>query len=96
MEGSVPALVSVAAALCEAAAPGKISAAQICDSKKVSDHHALVPTVSAGKADLSALPAGEREILRLVSRQLLCAVGDACRYAETVASIECGGSVFAA
>ena len=96
MEGSVPALVSVAAALCEAAAPGKISAAQICDSKKVSDHHALVPTVSAGKADLSALPAGEREILRLVSRQLLCAVGDACRYAETVASIECGGSVFTA
>ena len=96
MEGSVPALVSVAAALCEAAVPGKISAAQICDSKKVSDHHALVPTVSAGKADLSALPAGEREILRLVSRQLLCAVGDACRYAETVASIECGGSVFTA
>ena len=96
MEGSVPALVSVAAALCEAAAPGKISAAQICDSKKVSDHHALVPTVSAGKADLSALPAGEREILRLVSRQLLCAVADACRYAETVASIECGGSVFTA
>jgi DNA topoisomerase-3 len=96
MESSVPALVSVAAALCEAVAPGKISAAQICDSKKVSDHHALVPTVSAGKADLSALPAGEREILRLVLRQLLCAVGDACRYAETAASIECGGSVFTA
>ncbi|BAL00227.1 DNA topoisomerase III [Oscillibacter valericigenes Sjm18-20] len=96
MEGSVPALVSVAATLYEAAAPGKIGAAQICDSKNVSDHHALVPTVSAGKAALSALPAGERKILRLVSRQLLCAVSEACRYAETVAAVECGGSVFTA
>ena len=96
MESSVPALVAVAAAICEADAPVNVNAAQICDSKKVSDHHAVVPTLSAGKADTSVLPIGEREILRLVARQLLCAVSDAHKYAETVVTIECGGYFFAA
>ncbi len=74
MEGTVPALASVAAVICGADVPEKLNAGQVCDSAKVSDHHAVVPTSDAGKADVSALPAGEREILRLVSRQLLCAV----------------------
>ena len=96
MEASVPALAAVAATLCEAAAPETINAAQVCDSKKVSDHHAVVPTASAGKADVSALPAGEHEILRLVARQLLCAVSAPHRYAETSLTVECGGNTFTA
>ena len=66
----------------------------ICNSAKVTDHHAIVPTVSAGKADVSVLPTGEREILHLVSRQLLCAISEPFRYAETVVTLECGGHVF--
>ena len=96
MESAVPALVAVAAAICEADAPVNVNAAQICDSKKVSDHHAVVPTASAGKADTSVLPIGEREILRLVARQLLCAVSKVHKYAETVVTIECGGYSFTA
>lgn len=94
LEPSVPELVTVAAAICEAAAPERVNARQVCDSRKVSDHHAILPTASAGKADTSVLPLGEREILRLVAGQLLRAVSDAHRYAETAVTLECGGAVF--
>ena len=50
----------------------------------------------ADAADISVLPTGEREILRLVARQLLCAVGEPFRYAETVVTFECGGHLFTA
>ena len=94
LEPSVPELVSVAAAICETTAPEGVNARQVCDSRKVSDHHAILPTASAGKADTSVLPLGEREILRLVAGQLLRAASDAHRYAETAVTLECGGAVF--
>ena len=94
LEPSVPELVTVAAAICETDAPEGVNARQVCDSRKVSDHHAILPTASAGKADTSVLPLGERELLRLVAGQLLRAVSDAHRYAETAVTLECGGAVF--
>ena len=96
MESTVPALVSAAAAVCGLDAPGEILAFQVCNSKKVSDHHAIVPTRSAATTDISALPLGEREILRLVSQSLLWAVCPPYRYAETVVVAECGGHSFTA
>ena len=94
LEASVPELAAVAAVICETDAPGRVNAGQVCDSKKVSDHHAILPTASAGKADTSVLPLGERELLRLVAGQLLRAVSDAHHYAETAVTLECGGAVF--
>ncbi len=96
MEASVPALASAASAVCGVDAPGEIHAAQVCDSKKVSDHHALAVTESAGSADLSALPTGERNILRLIAARLLCALGEAHTFAETSVTLECGGVAFSA
>ena len=96
MEGSVPGLVSAAAAICGAAAPDAVQAKQVCNSKKVTDHHAIVPTVSAGAFDLAALPLGEREVLKLVSKGLLRGVCNAHRYAEPVIGIECAGHSFTA
>ena len=96
MEGSVPGLVSAAAAICGAAAPDAVRAKQVCSSKKVTDHHAIVPTVSAGAFDLAALPLGEREVLKLVSKGLLRGVCNAHRYAETVITVECAGHSFTA
>ena len=96
MEGSVPGLVSAAAAICGAAAPDAVQAKQVCNSKKVTDHHAIVPTVSAGAFDLAALPLGEREVLKLVSKGLLRGVCNAHRYAETVITVECAGHSFTA
>ena len=88
---SVPDYVAAAAAICGLTVPETILAQQICDSKKVSDHHAVIPTVSDGNADLAL---GEREILKLAARGLLRAVSDAHRYAETIVTLGCGGHSF--
>ena len=96
MEGNVPALASAAAVVCGVDVPGAVLASQVCDSAKVSDHHAIVLTQSAATADLSALPIGEREVLRLVSLGLILAVSPAYRYAETTVTVECGGHSFTA
>ena len=47
-------------------------------------------------ADLAALPAGERNILRLIAARLLCAVGEPHRYAETTIITICAGEEFSA
>ena len=95
MEVSVPELVAAATAIC-GAVPGSVNAKQVCNSKKVSDHHAIVPTISAKTADLAALPLGERELLKLVAMGLLRAVNEAYRYTETVIVVECCGHSFTA
>ena len=73
-----------------------VHAKQVINSKKVSDHHAILPTQSVAGADLSYLPAGEASILRLIAARLLAAVGEPYRYAETTVQIECAGQTFAA
>lgn len=94
MAATVPGLVSVAAKLLEVEAPASINAKQVCDSSRVTDHHAVVPTASAASANLAALPEGEATVLRLVCRQLLCAVSEPFTYAETTVEAECGGHTF--
>ena len=93
MVSLIPELVRISADICKAEQPVTMNTT-ICNSQKVTDHHAIVPTVSAISADISVLPTGEREILRLVSRQLLCAVSEPFRYAETVAVLDCAGYIF--
>ena len=94
MAATVPGLVSVAAKLLDVDAPASVNAEQVCDSSKVTDHHAVVPTASAASANLAALPEGEAAVLRLVCRQLLCAVSEPFTYAETMVEAECGGHTF--
>ena len=93
MVSLIPELVRISADICKAEQPVTMNTT-ICNSQKVTDHHAIVPTVSVLGADISVLPTGEREILRLVSRQLLCAVSEPFRYAETVAVLDCAGYIF--
>ena len=68
---------------------------RITDNSKVTDHHAIIPTVQLEKADISALPATERQILELVSMRLLCAVGDKHIYDDIKVTITCEGYDFA-
>ena len=96
MAATVPELMSVAARLLEVEAPVDINAEQVCDSSKVTDHHAVVPTQSAANVNLSALPEGEAAVLRLVCRQLLCSVSGPFVYAETTVEAECSGRTFKA
>ena len=73
-----------------------VHAKQVINNQKVSDHHAILPTQSVARADLSYLPAGEASILRLIVARLLAAVGEPYRYAETTVQIECAGQTFTA
>lgn len=66
----------------------------VINSKKVTDHHAIIPTASVDKADLSELPNGEREVLKLIATRLLEAVSSPCVYAEAVLEGECAGERF--
>ena len=56
----------------------------------------LLPTKSMANADLAALPAGERNVLRLIAARLLCAVGEPYCYAETTLTTICAGEEFTA
>ena len=71
-------------------------AAQVINDKKVTDHHAVIPTRNLQGADLSGLPVGERMILELVSQRLLCAVAKPHTYSETAVTVECAGAEFTA
>ena len=73
-----------------------VHAKQVINNQKVSDHHAILPTQSVARADLSYLPAGEASILRLIVARLLAAVGEPYRYAETTVQFECAGQTFTA
>jgi len=96
MEASLPNLITKA----EKVSGLKPTDAQdhhcVINSKKVTDHHAIIPTASVDKADLSELPNGEREVLKLIATRLLEAVSSPCIYAEAVLEGECAGERFTA
>ena len=96
MAVGVNAVVACSVGICDEAAPPEVLSRQICNSKKVSDHHAIIPTLVAGETDINALPAGEREIIKLIAKQVLRAVCDSFRYRETVAVISCDDRTFTA
>ena len=68
--------------------------ARVTDNSKVTDHHAILPTVQLEKQDVSALPQSEQKILNLVGMRLLCATGEKHTYAETQISLSCEGYEF--
>ena len=69
---------------------------RITDNSKVTDHHAIIPTVQLERAELSSLPKTERQILELVSMRLLCAVGEKHIYDEIKVILTCEGNEFKA
>lgn len=75
-------------------APAPVNAAQVINSKKVTDHHAIIPTKTAAGYDISSLPSGEQAILTMLAVRLICAVGTPCRYAETIVEAECADQKF--
>ena len=68
--------------------------ARVIDNSKVTDHHAILPTVQLEKQDVSALPQSEQKILNLVGIRLLCATGEKHTYAETQITLSCEGYEF--
>ena len=76
--------------------PAPVKPSQVINSKKVSDHHAIIPTKTVESADLAELPSGEKAVLLLVAQRLVCAVGEPHRFLESVLELECAGHTFRA
>ena len=67
---------------------------RIINNAKVTDHHAIIPTVQLEKQDLSELPQSEQKILSLVGMRLLAATGEKHIYDETQITLSCEGYEF--
>jgi DNA topoisomerase-3 len=97
MRDSIPALVkTVAGFFTPENVQLPINTGQIIDNSKVSDHHGIIATLGVENYDIRSLPFGEREILLLIGLRLVCAVGDNCRYAETLITAKYSGAIFTA
>ena len=70
--------------------------ARVLNSKKVSDHHAIIPTMELAKTDLAALPESEKNILTLAGARLLFATAAPHSFETVTAVFSCAGADFTA
>ena len=75
---------------------GDVEIGRIINNSKVSDHHAIIPTAEIEKQDLSGLSKEETDILKLISFNMLCAVGTRHEYLETEIKAVCEGEEYRA
>lgn len=68
----------------------------LLNSKKVSDHHAVIPTMELEKMELSMLPESERNILFLAGARLLMASAASHIYETVTAVFNCEDHTFTA
>ena len=69
---------------------------RVLNSKKVSDHHAIIPTAEFAKQGFTGLAESECKLLNLVCSKLLCAVAAPHEYETVTAVFSCAGNEFAA
>ena len=69
---------------------------RITNNAKVTDHHAIIPTVQLEKQHLAELPESEQKIIQLVAMRLLSATGEKHIYDETSVTLTCEGYEFKA
>ena len=69
---------------------------QVINNSKVSDHHAIIPTVNVADAEFGELPSGEQKVLSLITARLLSALGDPAVRNEVDVEFTCADTVFRA
>ena len=69
---------------------------RILNSKKVSDHHAILPTAEFVKQGFTGLAESECKLMNLVCSKLLCAVAAPHKYETVTAVFSCAGNEFTA
>ena len=66
------------------------------DSSKVSDHHAIIPTMELAKTDIATLPESERNILTLAGARLIFAAAEPHIFEAVTAVFSCADTEFTA
>ena len=69
---------------------------RVLNSKKVSDHHAIIPTAEFVKQGFAGLAESECKLMNLVCSKLLCAIAAPHEYETVTAVFSCAGSEFTA
>ena len=69
---------------------------RILNSKKVSDHHAIIPTSEFVKQGFTGLAESECKLMSLVCSKLLCAIAAPHEYETVTAVFSCAGNEFTA
>ena len=69
---------------------------RVTDGRKVTDHHAIIPTMEIAGTDLTSLPSGERDVLTLIAARLLCATAQAHKFEAVTAILDCANHSFTA
>lgn len=69
---------------------------QVIKNSKVSDHHAIIPTVNVADAEFGELPSVEQKVLSLITARLLLALGDPAVRNEVDVEFTCADTVFRA
>lgn len=72
-----------------------IRTAQVVNDKKVSDHHAILPTRNAATNAIK-LSESERAILNLITIRMICAVSEPYIYEDQTITVRCADHVFKA
>jgi DNA topoisomerase-3 len=69
---------------------------RVLSSKKVSDHHAILPTAEFAKQGFTGLAESECMLMNLVCSKLLCAIAAPHEYETVTAVFSCAGNEFTA
>ena len=69
---------------------------RVLNSKKVSDHHAIIPTAEFVKQGFAGLAESECKLMNLVCAKLLCAIAAPHEYETVTAVFSCAGNEFTA
>ena len=69
---------------------------RVMNSKKVSDHHAIIPTVQIENMHNVQLSEGEIKVLSLISTRVCMATAERYQYRSVKAELECAGNIFTA
>ena len=69
---------------------------RVLNSKKVSDHHAIIPTSEFVKQGFTGLAESECKLMNLVCSKLLCAIAAPHEYETVTAVFSCAGNEFTA
>lgn len=76
--------------------PESFDVKKLLNSKKVTDHHAIIITRIFEKFDMETLPSGEKSIFDLICLSILKAASQAYEYEETTVTLKCNETEFTA
>ena len=76
--------------------PQNISVQRCINNKKVTGHHAIIPTAKITDADLSKLTEAQRNVLCLIAARLILATAEPHRYEAVKATVRCAETDFTA